>query len=90
MIQIADTYSTKEFRQISHIPAGKEATIVSIDTEWDLQGRLMGMGLFVGTKVGILRGGEAMSGPLLLGVGNTRIALGRDVAEKILVDGPAV
>ena len=70
---------------LPEIPPGEKAVVVAINTGQELLGRLMGMGVFVGTKVEVFRGGPDQFGPLLIGVGQTRIALGRDVAAFIEV-----
>jgi len=70
---------------LTQISVGEKAVVVAINTDPELQGRLMGMGLFVGTKVEILQGGQGQSGPLRVGIGQTRIALGRDIAAAIMV-----
>lgn len=62
------------------------ATVVGLNTSTDLQGRLMGMGLTVGAKVEILQGGRSRFKPLLIGVGESRIALGHDIAKMVLVE----
>lgn len=61
-------------------------TVVDMNAEPELQGRLMGMGLFVGTRFRLLRGGKSSTEPLLLAIGETRIALGPDIARTILVE----
>ena len=86
MITSTDSFKSTQIRSLTRVPAGDQAVVVAINTEQELQGRLMGMGLFVGTKVDILQGGEGKHGPLLLGIGNTRIALGRDIASVILAE----
>ena len=78
------------YQSLTQIPAGKKTTVVAIHTEQELLGRLMGLGLFVGTKVEILRGGNDQAGPILIGIGQTRIALGRDIAATILVESGGV
>ena len=60
------------------------ATVVGLDTSNDLQGRLMGMGLTIGARVEVLQNGRFK--PLLIGVGESRIAMGRDIAAMILVE----
>ena len=65
--------------------AGEKVVVVAINTDQELLGRLMGMGLFIGTKVEILQGGKGKSGPLRIGIGQTRIVLGRDIAAAIMV-----
>ena len=62
------------------------ATVVGLNTSGELQGRLMGMGLTVGAKLEVLQGGSRRNKPLLIGVGESRIAIGRDVAKMVLVE----
>ncbi|MCL2348382.1 MAG: ferrous iron transport protein A [Planctomycetaceae bacterium] len=64
----------------------KTATIVALNTSNDLQGRLMGMGLTAGAKIEVLQGAQSLFKPLLVAVGETRIAVGRDIARVILVE----
>lgn len=47
------------------------------------QQRMVSMGIRVGTELEVLRGS---SGPVLVGVGESRLALGRGMAEKIMVN----
>jgi len=62
-------------------------TVVNVLAEPDLQGRLMGMGLFVGTRFRLLRGnGTTRNVPQLLAIGETRIAIDHHIAEMILVE----
>ncbi len=71
---------------LSRFPTGRIGTIVDMNAESDLQGRLMGMGLFVGTRFKLLQGGAGSGKPLLLAIGETRIALGAEIAKTILVE----
>jgi Fe2+ transport system protein FeoA len=76
---------------LSHFSQGKSGTVVDLILEPELQGRLMGMGLFVGTRFRVLQGGnssekKSSNQPMLLAIGDTRIALGRSIASKILVE----
>ena len=66
------------------------AMVIGLNTSNELQGRLMGMGLTVGAKVEVLQGGNGRSKPLLIGVGESRIAIGRDIAKMILVESEAL
>jgi Fe2+ transport system protein FeoA len=53
----------------------------------ELQGRLMGMGLFIGTRFQLLRSGTIASNiPFLLAIGETRIAVDHNIAGTILVE----
>ena len=71
---------------LTDFPTGGVGTIVDIDTETELQGRLMGMGLFVGAQFRLLQGGNRSRQPLLLAIGDTRIALGCELGRCILVE----
>jgi len=62
------------------------ATIVKLNASNELQCRLMGMGLTIGAKVEILHGGRSRFKPLVVGVGESRIAIGRDIAKMVLVE----
>ena len=85
MISVSGDFKSDHV-DLTSISCGEDATIVAINTELELQGRLMGLGLFVGSRIRLFRGGPGKRGPLLLGIGNTRLALSRDVAKKILVE----
>jgi Fe2+ transport system protein FeoA len=69
-----------------HFPTGSVGTVVAINTDNDLQGRLMGLGLFVGARFRLIQGGNASRKPLLLAVSDTRIALGSELGRCILVE----
>ena len=71
---------------LNALPTSESATIVGLNTSNDLQGRLIGMGLNVGARVEILQGGRSRFKPLLLGVGESRIAVGHDIAKMLLVE----
>ena len=67
-------------------PGGSHGTIVDVIADAELQGRLMGMGLFVGTRFQLLQSGTIASNiPFLLAIGETRIAVDHNIAEMILV-----
>jgi Fe2+ transport system protein FeoA len=76
---------------LSRFPDGLHGTIVDVIADAELQGRLMGMGLFVGTRFQLLRGGGNSntfigSLPFLIAIGETRIAVDSVIAEMILVE----
>jgi Fe2+ transport system protein FeoA len=77
----------KKACSLSQFPGGFRGTIVDVMVDAQLQGRLMGMGLFVGTRFQLLQHGTIGSQiPFLLAIGETRIAIGWDIAERILVE----
>jgi len=72
---------------LSRFPNGLHGTVVDVTADAELQGRLMGMGLVVGTRFQLVRSGGTTQGiPFLLAVGETRIAFGSEIAEMILVE----
>jgi Fe2+ transport system protein FeoA len=71
---------------LNKFPCGSYGTIVEIMAEPELHGRLMGMGLFTGTRFRLLQGGRESKLPLLLAVGDTRIAFGPEIAKTVLVE----
>jgi len=76
-------------RLLDSLNISNYATIVELNTSNELQNRLMGMGLTIGAKVEILHGGHSRFKPLVVGVGESRIAIGRDIAGMILVESDA-
>jgi Fe2+ transport system protein FeoA len=84
---IERSFRSEKVCPLSRFSSRLLGTVVDITTGAELQGRLMGMGLFAGTRFRLLRGGTATSSlPLLLAIGETRIAIDREIADKILVE----
>ena len=71
-------------KPLSTIAAGKQVKVVSIDAGWGLQRRLADMGLTPGLEVRVV--GSQRPGSVVLDVRGSRLALGRGVANKILVE----
>jgi Fe2+ transport system protein FeoA len=81
---------------LTALKAGETATVVSIDAvfgrgrgrrwgRWGFEKRLMDMGLTPGTKVTVVKSAP-FHGPIEILVRGSRLALGRGVAERILVE----
>ena len=80
-------FRSEKICNLCHFPHDTTGTIVNIIADLELQGRLMGMGLFVGTRFQLLRNGNRYSNvPFILAVGETRIAIDYQIAEMILVE----
>ncbi|MDR1924984.1 MAG: ferrous iron transport protein A [Planctomycetaceae bacterium] len=79
-------FRSKKVIYLSTFPQGEVGTIVDMTADTELQGRLMGMGMFVGTRFKLLQGGHSSQKPLLVAIGETRIALGTEIAKTILVE----
>jgi len=80
-------FRSKSVGSLSRFPNGLYGTVVDVAADADLQGRLMGMGLFIGTRFQLLRSGTTTPKmPLLIAIGETRIAVDHEIAETILVE----
>ena len=80
-------FRSKKVGALAQFSGGHHGTVVDVVADVELQGCLMGMGLFVGTRFQLLRsGGTTHNIPFILAIGETRIALGREIAEMILVE----
>jgi Fe2+ transport system protein FeoA len=72
-------------RPLSSLPAGQEAVVVALAGGRAMQGRLASMGLHVGCSLEVVRSSNGVGGPTLIALGSTRLAVGRGMAERILV-----
>jgi Fe2+ transport system protein FeoA len=77
--------SGKETAYLTDIKNGQTVTIVSIlGGKWSTK-RLVDLGLTVGTEIKMLRS-SFFSGPIEIEVGGSKLALGRGLAYKIMVE----
>ena len=65
------------------IQAGRRVRLVAVNAGQGLEGRLSAMGLVPGVEIEVIR--NTFRGPFLVAVKGTRIMLGREMAQKILV-----
>ncbi len=70
---------------LSGVRPGGRATIVALAGGGGLQSRLISMGLKVGADVRVIRGGTGTWGPILIALGQARLAIGRGMADRIMV-----
>lgn len=70
-------------KSLSHVPQGQTVCIDRIDSGMKLRSRLTSMGLTPGSQCRVLQ--NRFGGPLAIAVGVNRLAIGRRMAEKILV-----
>jgi ferrous iron transport protein A len=68
---------------LSMLAMGEEARLVDVRGGYGIRQRLSALGLNPGMKVTVVQ--NAMRGPIILGVMDSRVALGRGMAQKILV-----
>ena len=72
-------------RALSRIPVGRTATVSALAGGREFQSRLVSMGLKVGSRIRVIRSGNGGNGPTLVALGETRLAIGRGMADKIRV-----
>jgi ferrous iron transport protein A len=70
-------------RRLAEAAAGSRVRIGHVDSGHGLRARLLGMGLKTGVDVDVRRNDGG--GPVVIGLGHGRIALGRRMAEKVWV-----
>ncbi len=69
---------------LSLAPAGTPMTVVDVRAGRRLRHRLSNLGLVPGTVIEIVQ--TMGHGPVILAVGNARLALGRGASHKIMVE----
>jgi ferrous iron transport protein A len=68
---------------LSMTEEGQTVSIVNIMASMGLKTRLTSFGLLPKSRITVIR--NSASGPFVIRIKNTRMALGRQVAEKIMV-----
>ena len=68
---------------LSRVDQGREVTLIDIDGGRGIRSKLYSMGLVPGVKLTVLRGNCA--GPTMVAVRDSRLAIGRGMAQKIIV-----
>jgi len=68
---------------LSMLSIGEKAELVNVHGGHGIQMRLASMGLNPGAVVQMIQ--NAMPGPIILGALDTRLAIGRGIAQKIMV-----
>ena len=69
---------------LSQAEPGKEVRLVDIVGGRGIRGKLFSMGLIPGTKITVIN--KAAAGPIILRARDSRLALGRGMANKIIVE----
>ncbi len=69
--------------RLTEIPRGGYVTFMGVNAGCKLKAHLYSLGLIPGTKIEVVN--NFGKGPLVLKINDSRIMLGRGVAEKILV-----
>ena len=69
---------------LSRIDQGKEVTLLDIEGGRGARSKLYSMGLVPGVKLTVLNRNGA--GPIMIAVKDSRLAIGRGMAQKIIVE----
>jgi len=70
--------------KLTNLKKGKKARVLEIDGGMNAKRKLQAMGIFPSVEVTIVHSIE--KGPVVIKAGNTTIAIGRGMAEKVMVD----
>jgi ferrous iron transport protein A len=70
-------------KPLSQIEEGQTVSVVRISGGRGLRNRLNSLGLLSGAQITVIHNGR--SGPFVISVKNSKMALGRGVVEKIIV-----
>ncbi len=70
-------------KSLNLIPSGKEVVVKEVLGGFGFKSRLYGLGIFPGEKIKVIHNSQ---GPIIIRVGNTKLAIGKGQASKILVE----
>ncbi|MGB9703701.1 MAG: FeoA family protein [Candidatus Micrarchaeia archaeon] len=70
-------------KRLSNVEEGKKVKIVKFEGCGEVERRLMEMGLVIGSEVMVV---NQTYGPVIVEVNNAKIAIGRGMAQKIIVE----
>ena len=68
--------------KLINLQPGKKAIVSKIEGGMGIKRKLQAMGIYTGNEIKVI---QTLKGPIIIESGNTRIAIGRGMAEKIEV-----
>ncbi|WP_227738502.1 FeoA family protein [Thermococcus paralvinellae] len=69
--------------RLSQMREGERGVVVDIQGGVGARQRLLGLGITPGTRIWVIK--SSAPGPIIIAVGSSRIALGRGIADKIII-----
>ena len=69
--------------RLTQMREGEQGVVVDIQGGVGVRQRLLGLGITPGTKIWVIK--SSTPGPIIIAIGSSRIALGRGIANKIIV-----
>jgi ferrous iron transport protein A len=70
--------------KLTNLQVGKKARVLKIDGGMNAKNKLRAMGILPGVDITVVQ--IIDRGPVVIKNGNTRLAIGRGMAEKVVVD----
>ncbi len=70
-------------RTLAQVPPGRRVRLVAVRGDRALSRRLLALGLVMGNEVEVL---HSRKGDVIVGRGGNRLALGHDIADRVLVE----
>lgn len=64
---------------------GQTATVVGLEGGREFRNRLVSMGMMMGCTLRVIRAANGSGHPVLVALGHARLAIGRGMAEKVMV-----
>ena len=71
---------------LAAVAAGRDVKVVALTGGQQFRVRALNLGVCPGVRLQVVRGGEGVAGPLLISVGDGRLAIGQGMAEKVWVE----
>ena len=75
----------KNVQPLSTVASSSKGTVIALRGGGGFKDRVIGMGLPVGAEIEVIHGCSDGAGPVMVAVGDTRLAIGHGMAERILV-----
>ena len=75
----------KNVQPLSALESSKRGTVVALRGGARFKDRVIGMGLPIGAEIEMIHGCSDGAGPVMIAVGDTRLAIGHGMAERILI-----
>ncbi|AIF69613.1 FeoA family protein [Palaeococcus pacificus DY20341] len=69
--------------RLTQMREGEKGVVVDIQGGIGVRQKLIGMGITPGARIVVIKSGKP--GPFIIAIGNMRLALGRGVADRILL-----
>lgn len=81
----ADCMLTENLLTLSDMKAGQKGMVVALNGGYEFQTRLVSMGVHLGCEIEVLHSGNGRGGPRLVAIGDSRLAIGYGMLDRVLV-----